>query len=63
MSSSEGLEILKNWHSTDTTVLVASRGWKKGTALFETPAKIVSVDSSALVVSVRATHLFTRRRW
>jgi hypothetical protein len=51
MSSAEGLEILRNWHRTETTVVVASSGIKQGMFLFEIRAKVASVDASTLVLS------------
>lgn len=50
MSSPDGLEILKNWQITDTTVKVLSRDRSMARFPFEIPAKIVSVDGSDLVL-------------
>jgi hypothetical protein len=51
MSSSDGLEILKNWHKTQTTVLVLSFNLKSGISLFEERVTIESVDSSEIVLT------------
>lgn len=52
MSSSEGVDILKNWHKTDATVRASSSGMNRGMPLAEDGVKVVSVTESELVVSL-----------
>jgi len=49
MSSSEGLERLKNWQRAEKALVLPSV--KSGTWLFEVGVKVLSVDDSTLVLA------------
>jgi hypothetical protein len=50
MSPSEGLEILKNWARTSTTLNASSSGINQGTLIFERSVVISSVTPSKLTL-------------
>jgi hypothetical protein len=50
MSSSEGVERLKNWQRTEKALVLPSVSWKGTMRIFEVRAKVAFVDESTLVL-------------
>ena len=52
MSSSEGLDRLKNWQRAEKALVSPSISWKGTVRIFEVRVKVLSVDDSTLTLSI-----------